>query len=416
MPPAPPAANWGDKPEVEAAIRATIGRTIYRLGDAKLAYPHLKRSYDLRKELLPPGHQDTLQSAVYLGGTLYQLQRLDDATALYQQALAAARPVLGDDHLIVLDAEFGYAIVVWRQRKFDEALALFQHIYDARSLNPDIDDTQLDAAQLNIAMIHAGKGDYDRAEPVFRASHEQKIKVLGRDHPVTMRVANNLGVALLNLERYQEGAELMRGVLNDRRRVLGADHYETLSTCINLGSIVSNLGELEEAAAIYRDGYNISLARYGPDHGRTLTLAFGLGNTLTKLGQLDEAETLLQDTLKRRKSSVGLIHPRTLATIFGLFELRIKQNRPKEAESLLAPAIAALREANTLADYDLYIEGLIECQLQIGKRTEALDLGRIYIDAIKTAHGENSEKARTAMTKLTSWRQNDNSKLKHDTP
>jgi len=404
-----PGGALANKPEVEASIRATIGRTFFLLGDIQTAYPHLQKCYDIRKASLPTGHVDTLQAAVYLGGALYQLARLDDATELYQEALRKAQPVLGDDHLIVLDAKFGYAIVVWRQRKLEQALELFQNIYDARSRNPDSDRRQLDAAQLNIAMIYSGQGDYEKAEPIFRAALDRKIESMGKDHPVTLQVANNLGVTLMNQERYEEAAELMRDVLEDRRRVLGPDHYQTLSTCINLGSIVSGLGNQEEAAEIYRDGYRVSRAKYGPDHGRTLTLAFGLANVIKDMGQLDEAEDLLTDTIERRKSSVGMTHPRTLAAIYGLFEIRLKQERPHDAEALLTTAIDAIRETGELADYDLYVEGLIDCRLKIGSRAEALGLAEAYVAAIRTARGERSEPARAASAKLAAWRQSDNS-------
>lgn len=394
-----------DKPEVEASIRATIGRTFFQLGDIETAYPHLQKCYDIRKSHLPIGHVDTLQAAVYLGGALYQMARLDDAAALYQQALTEARPVLGDDHFIVLDAEFGYAIVVWRQRDLDRAQQLFQHIYNARSKKPDVDPSQLDAAQLNIAMIYVGKGEYEKAEPVFRTALQRKIETIGKDHPVTLQVANNLGVTLMNQERYEEAADLMRDVLTDRQRVLGPDHYQTLSTCINLGSIVSGLGEQEEAAAIYRNGYEASLAKYGPDHGRTLTLAYGLANTIKEIGQFAEAETLLTDTIGRRKSSVGLTHPRTLSALYALFELRLKQKRPQDAEALMTPAVSAIQTSGELADYDLYVESLIDCRLQIGKRSEALALADEYVTAIEAAHGTDSKLAQDALNKLAAWRE-----------
>ncbi len=404
-----PGGALADKPEVEAAIRATIGRTFYALGDAETAYPQLQKCYDIRKAHLPIGDVETLQAAVDLGGALYQLTRLDDADALYQDALATARPVLGDDHAVVLDAELRYANLIWRRRDFDHALELFQHIYDVRSRNPHIDTDQLDNAQLSIAMIYSGKGEYDKAEPIFRAALQRKIETIGKDHPVTLRVANNLGAVLLRSEQYEEAAVLLRGVLKDRRRVLGADHYETLSTYINLGSIVSSLGQKEEAAEIYRSGYEASLAKYGPDHGRTLTLAFGLANVIKEIGQIDEAEELLADTIERRKSSVGLTHPRTLAAIYGFFELRLKQDRPHDAEALLTTAIDAIRETGELADYDLYIEGLIDCRLKIGKRDEGLELAEAYVTAVMTARGESSELARAAAQKLAAWRQIGNS-------
>lgn len=400
-----PGGALADKPEVEASIRATIGRTFYLLGDIDTAYPHLQKCYDIRKANLSTGHVDTLQAAVYLGGALYQMARLDEATTIYQEALAAARPVLGDNDQIVLDAEFGYAIVVWRQRDLDRALQLFQHIYDARRKHPGVDPNQLDAAQLNIAMIYSGKGEHKRAEPIFRAALDRKMETMGKDHPVSLRVANNLGVTLMNQERYDEAAELMRGVLEDRRRVLGPDHYETLSTCINLGSIVSGMGKQEEAAEIYRNGYEASLAKYGPDHGRTLTLAVGLANTLNELKQFDEAQPLYSDTIRRREQSVGLTHPRTISAIAGLFELHMNQDQIDKAEASLSRAVTALREENQLADNGEIVEALIDCRLQMGERDNALDLAHAYAEQIYSDAGSDSDESARVNKLLKTWQE-----------
>ena len=54
-----------------------------------------------------------------------------------------------------------------------------------------------------------------------------KQRLLGADHPETLRAACNLAVSLSRLAKYDEAEKMEREVLAVRKRVLGADHPHT---------------------------------------------------------------------------------------------------------------------------------------------------------------------------------------------
>lgn len=63
-----------------------------------------------------------------------------------------------------------------------------------------------------------------------RAVLEDRIRILGPDHPDTLKVRDGLAASLNEAGRAQEAIDELRAVLEDRIRVLGPDHPDTVKT------------------------------------------------------------------------------------------------------------------------------------------------------------------------------------------
>jgi hypothetical protein len=72
-------------------------------------------------------------------------------------------------------------------------------------------------------------------------------RVLGADHPDTLRSASNLAVDLRGLGEVAAARDLDQDTLERRRRVLGADHPDTLRSANNLAVDLSALGEMDSS-------------------------------------------------------------------------------------------------------------------------------------------------------------------------
>jgi hypothetical protein len=73
-------------------------------------------------------------------------------------------------------------------------------------------------------------------------------RVLGDDHPSTLRTANNLAVCLHELGDLQAARDLEQDTLDRYRRILGDDHPDTLRTASNLAADLRALGETDDHA------------------------------------------------------------------------------------------------------------------------------------------------------------------------
>ena len=77
-------------------------------------------------------------------------------------------------------------------------------------------------------------GHYAEARELDEDTLARCRRVLGEDHPDTLRSASNLAIDLSYLGEYQAARELDEDTLARRRRVLGEDHPDTLRSASNL--------------------------------------------------------------------------------------------------------------------------------------------------------------------------------------
>lgn len=92
--------RYADDPEVEAAVRLTIGETYYKLGVYSPAEVHLRRTVEVRQRVLGGDHPDTIYAMTLLAEVLGAAGKLDEAVALgttpsKQRAVPWARSTSG---------------------------------------------------------------------------------------------------------------------------------------------------------------------------------------------------------------------------------------------------------------------------------------------------------------------------------
>ena len=63
---------------------------------------------------------------------------------------------------------------------------------------------------------------------LYKQTLELRKRILGEEHPGTLRAMNNLVVSYTNLGRHQETVQLGKQAVEARRHVLGPDHYDTI--------------------------------------------------------------------------------------------------------------------------------------------------------------------------------------------
>jgi hypothetical protein len=95
------------------------------------------------------------------------------------------------------------------------------------------------------------------AEPTV-SKYARYRRVLGDDHPDTLRSACNLASDLHNLGDHQAARDLNQDILTRRRRVLGDDDPDTLASACNLASDLHNLGDHQTARRL-----EVEIRRWG---------------------------------------------------------------------------------------------------------------------------------------------------------
>ncbi|MFM9995780.1 MAG: tetratricopeptide repeat protein [Phycisphaerales bacterium] len=404
---------FGDRPEVEAAVRQTLGNTYRGLGEYGPARAHLEAAVALwRRER---GDEDlaTLGTLRNLAELERSESRWDEAVAILEPVIAALERVSGPESREVLSAKKLLASVYGDQSRLPEAERLMSEVYATarRVLQPD--DPELRGTMTNLAAIYREMGRVDCAEPLWREVHEMDRRNGDEDTPSALTVLNNLGIVAAAQGRLADAAEIIEQVLEGKRRVQGPNHPETLLMMVNLGGVYNELARFNEADPLLRDaieglldvlgesnpnvGHAMGLrvqtlnksgrfaeaepvagrataifrATVGPDDERTLSAMNGQAVARRETGDLDGAAALFQEIIDsdRHRNDTG---PRSLQVRAGLGMVRAAQGRWEEAEPLLSESLDAMhggaRPRSTATV--LFMSALADARVHLGRTAE----------------------------------------------
>jgi tetratricopeptide (TPR) repeat protein len=155
---------------------------------------------------------------------------------------------------------------------------------------------------------------------------------LGADHPDTLTVMSNLGVAYGMLERAEEAAPLLENVLAGRKARLGNEHTDTVEAMHNLARAYDTLNRPEEALPLHAEALRLRKAKLGPEHEDAVASLGNLAKTTLNARQYAEAVALHDEYLaicRRQSSPDPLTFPKLLMAV-ALDFLKFEQFGPAE--------------------------------------------------------------------------------------
>ncbi|MGC0772567.1 MAG: serine/threonine-protein kinase [Candidatus Acidiferrum sp.] len=416
--------KFDKQPEVEAAIRETIGETYEDLGLYPEARTQLERALELQRRNLGMKDPATLKTMNQLGAIATQQGKYNEAEALFSQALEVERSRLGPEHPDTLSLMNNLANAYEGLTKYAQAETLTSQVLEIRRrvLGPEHADTL--ASMNNLATLYHDQGKFSQAEAIDRQvleirqrvlgpEHPQTLssmdnlawnffqegkyaeaeelgsraleiqkRVLGPEHPETMRSMNHLAGAYLLQSKYARAEALQRQVLEAQTHVLGPEHPETLASEVNLTYIFTAEGKYAEAQAQQNTTLEVMRRVLGSEHPYTLGCMCGIADVYADQQEYARAETLYRQTLQIYRKAMGPEHPDTLACLAGFGAMYERERKYPLAESLLAEALTGRRHALGSENEDTMASADDMALVYISQRkfTEAEPLAREAMD------------------------------------
>jgi eukaryotic-like serine/threonine-protein kinase len=336
--------EFADRPQLQARLLATVGRTLMDLGLLDRALAPTSEALQVRQRELGADHPDTLESEDAIGSLLQNQGKLAEAEPHLRSALAGRRRVLGEEHPDTIDSINNLGLLLHLLGRFDEAEPLYLEAVDRyRRVRGPSHPFTLQALN-NLGGLLRDQGKLAQAEPYWREVLAQRRQQLGDDHPETLMSINNLSALLRDQGNFEASEPLAREAYIRARRVFGEFHPSTLAYLGNLGTLLQNTGQLDEAGELLATALAGARQALGDQHTSVATFASNLGSLRRTQGRLDEAESLWREVLSIRMQVLGPSHPGTLLLRSNLGDLLRQQQRPAEALSVLEPALPLARE------------------------------------------------------------------------
>lgn len=333
-----------EQPEVEAAVRHTIGMAYQAIGEVSDARFQLEAAVNLRRQVLGEEHADTLEAMDDLAMFLEQTASYDEAERLCRTVLETRRRILGEDHRLTL------------------------------------------LSMSNLAEIWARQGKYDEAEASHRLILERRTRLLGPEDPHTLTTMNDLASVLQTVQQCEESEQLYRQAIEIENRVKGPLHPHTLRTTSNLALLYQESGRMEEALPLHRKVLEMRLRVFGEEHPDTFESQINLAIVLRAQGQVDEAEGILWRTLEAERRVLGDNHPFVGGTIILLSSILARRGEAVEAEKLARETVA-IYEASLGPDHFKTITARISVGVCLSLQSKFEEAEKILLDGHASIQG-----------------------------
>jgi CHAT domain-containing protein/Tfp pilus assembly protein PilF len=313
---------------------------------------------------------DLLVQALVEGGKPADPAALPSA----RRAVALAETLTGPEDPAVAGSLANLGLVLRRQGKLDEARAAYERALRIRerALGPDHPEVARVLAALSALASNAG--DFARA----RELGERALRIAERsgDPLVVAVAANNLALALYQLNDHEGSKRRLEQTLQAYERALGPEHPEVGKTLSNLANVVSEAGDLAEARRLYERAIAIQEKRQGPDHPDVALNVNNLGDVFYLVGDFETSAALFERARRTLERVYGPDHTRVAMAMGNLAQVRGAQGREEEAQRLYRRALA-IREKAVGPEHPSLVytlTGFAELQARLGRRSEARTL------------------------------------------
>ena len=309
-------------------------------------------------------------------------QALGDLAAAersYRDALATRQTLLGPGHRETHNVTFRYVALLTLRDRLVEARALAERaVADIEGSASEQDPLRADAyASLAMVLSNFDEGDADgEGERLRRRALAIFERAYGADHPKTVGARNDLASVLFGQKRYAEALTMFEAVVLARRAKFGPDHPSVATASNNLAFCHLQLGNPGAALAFAEDAYRIRLSKYGPDHANTAMSAQALGTTELELGRFADAQRHLRGAISGFDAALGSDNSTVLGSLSNLTRALI-------AGGTGDPGCAVARRGFALAKADqpgestnqVYQRGLLgACLIRNGDRKRGREL------------------------------------------
>jgi tetratricopeptide (TPR) repeat protein len=207
-----------DDPEIEAAIRTSIGDCytfldLFEKGGKGESYKqaaqtHLQTAVDLRRHVHGPEHPEVLEAMENYASLLNTQGRSRDAEAICRDVLAIRKNTLGDNDPETIGAQENIAVILEAQGRYEEAERITREVLERRrEILGEEDPETLDAMSLLVDILH-GRNELEAAEALARTVHTTRIRISGEDNRETRDARRDLAGILLAEGKVEEARGL----------------------------------------------------------------------------------------------------------------------------------------------------------------------------------------------------------------
>lgn len=330
-------------PETAAAL-GNLAMTLMQAGDQAAARARFEDSIAAYRALADAEPNANLINVLNNLGMLLQSDGdWDGAERCFIEALALARKLLGDEHLLT-------AIVLGNSGSLDaaadrhaQALAKFREAYAILRDKLPAGDPDVISMLTNIIEAAQSLYDFETVLATQREALDALVAARGAEDPEAIVHRNNLGRTYQQMGRFDEAASCLREALRLQRESRPDDAESTARLLSNLGAVLVESGDYAGARAAHEESLAICRASLDPDHPQTARTLNNLGWLKQVVAEFAAAKAHYEEALAIERRAFGEDNDHAAATLGNLGLLAREVGNIEEARGYYAQSLQILQ-------------------------------------------------------------------------
>lgn len=204
-------------------------RDLAKIHYVKSEYGAAEPLYNEALEILKSRGVNSKEYAAIINdlASLYRMQGNEaKAQPLLEESIKINKEILGDKHPEYARSLYQLAIITYKKEGASPKVEkMYQEVVNICRTNPA--DANLYGTAIGaLANFYNNKGDFDKAEPLYKEGIKVSRQNLGKKHPTYARNLSNLAVLYRQKGMFDKAIEMFSEVAEIRREVLGEKHLE----------------------------------------------------------------------------------------------------------------------------------------------------------------------------------------------
>lgn len=384
-----------DQPIIQTNLMNTIGEVYTALGLYQQAENLLKKTVDQRLTLFASaeiGAEEMAESQGALAKVLTELSNLDNAVALYDEAIPLVKTNTTHGARLMSELIAGKAEAFYRLGKYSEAEPLLQRVVWLKDRAYGVPSLEVADGIQQVGLNRYDLGDLDGAISFLERSLFMFEEVLGdQPHPALAENIGNLAYLLHSKMDFEQAEIKYKQALDMYTLLLGDAHPSVATAAANLAFLYHDFGKYDEAKVMYQQTIDTLKKVYGPSHPAIAKAMNNLAYLLKDMGDNDAAVAMMNDVVSMAEKELGESHTDVGRYLSTQGRWLAESGSFKQAAALHRRALA-IKEATLEPGHpDIAISqfDLAEALTGTGKTQEAEALARASVDSLVTSMGED---------------------------
>ena len=311
---------------IEAFESGDAQRADIILDEAERDFEEARKDFRITKKVSVQALEEQIQRASYKmsNDSIPIDERVAKTLEIYEEADAFAQEINYDQEKYI-EFLWDYSRFLYDYAHYYKALEVRKRLIKLCEKSYGKEHPVTARAYNHIGIVYSERRAFSKALEYFELALDIQEKDLGKEHPDTASSYNNIGTVYSYRGDYDKALDYYKLALDIKEKVLGKEHPSTASSYNNIGIVYEDRGDYDKALEYYKRALDIKEKVLGKEHPNTARSYYNIGHVYDNRGDYDKALEYYKRALDIQEKVLGKEHPDT-ATSYNTIR-RIYSNR-----------------------------------------------------------------------------------------